>query len=77
LNIQEIIAELKSETVRLGQAIAALEGMDSRPRAPKSLPNTKISTSTNNNTSLLSSAELSAKRSEAMKKSWAARRKNA
>ena len=75
MNIQEIIAELKSEAVRLNQAIVALEGMGSRPSATKGLTNIKIAGSTNNKNGILSSAEMSAKRSEAMKKSWAARRK--
>jgi hypothetical protein len=76
LDIQEIIEELKNETRRIDQAISALQGVGFGPSTTKSHTKGKFSTSTSGISNELSADERRAKRSEAMKKSWAARRKN-
>ena len=72
MDIQEIIAELKSETHRLDQAIAALERIGSFPGATKR-SRTKIEILDSTDGQHVD--ERRSKRSEAMKKSWADRRK--
>ena len=84
MDVQEIIAELKNETARLNQAIAALEGAGSRPEITKSrtpvkaMSVTKIRhASTDKKPGKGMSAEARKRISEAMKKRWAAQRKSA
>ena len=84
MDVQEIIAELKNETARLNQAIAALEGAGSRPEITKSrTPVQAISVtkmrqaSTGKKPGKGMSAEARKRISEAMKKRWAAQRKSA
>jgi hypothetical protein len=81
LDIQEIIAELKNETERLSQAIAALEGANPRPirrmlAKPPASANTQQG-SANKSTPGGITEEKRRRMSESMKKSWAARRKKA
>jgi len=84
MDVQEIIAELKTETARLNQAIAALEGAGSRPEITKSrtpvkaMSVTKIrQVSAGKKPGKGMSAEARKRISEAMKKRWAAQRKSA
>ena len=75
------IAELKKESDRIDRAIAALEGMDSSPIAPKgrrlgrppSNPNMRTAP-TSKQTGHALTAEGRRRLSEAMKKRWAERR---
>ena len=83
MDVQEIIAELRNETARLNQAIAALEGVSSRQGTTKSRASTKPVTarmhqaSTGKTTRGGMTEEGRKRLSEAMKKRWAARRKSA
>jgi hypothetical protein len=84
MDVQEIIAELKSETARLNQAIAALEGAGSRQGTTKSRASIKMVTApkmrqaaTGKKTRGGMTEEGRKRLSEAMKKRWAARRKSA
>ena len=83
MDVQEIIAELKNETARLNQAIAALEGVGSRQgttksRTPKAMSVAKIGqASTGKKPGKGMTAEARKRISEAMKKRWAAQRKSA
>jgi hypothetical protein len=84
MDVQEIIAELKNETARLNQAIAALEGADSRQGTTKSRTPVKPMSvakirraSAGKKPGKGMSAEARKRISEAMKKRWAARRKSA
>ena len=84
MDVQEIIAELKNETERLNQAIAALEGVGSRQGTTKSRSPIKTATvanmrhvSTGKKTRGVMTEEGRRRLSEAMKKRWAARRKSA
>jgi hypothetical protein len=81
MDVQEIIAELRNETERLNQAIAALEGVGSRQGTTKSRASIKTVTavkmrqaSTGKSARKGMSAEARKRISEAMKKRWAARR---
>jgi hypothetical protein len=84
LEIQEIIAELKKESERIGRAIEALEGMDPSPIAatgrrlgrPPTNPNLRTAP-TSKQTGHGLTAEGRRRLSEAMKKRWAERRQNA
>jgi hypothetical protein len=86
MDVQEIIAELRNESERLNQAIAALEGVSSRQGTTKSRASTKPVTakpvtarmhqaSTGKKTRGGMTEEGRKRLSEAMKKRWAARRK--
>jgi len=84
MDVQEIIAELKSETARLNQAIAALEGAGSRQESTKSRTSVNAMSvakirqaSTGKKPGKGMSAEARKRISEAMKKRWAAQRKSA
>ena len=84
MDVQKIIAELRSETERLNQAIAALEGVSSRQGTTKSRAPIKTVTavkkrqaSTGKKTRGGMTEEGRKRLSEAMKKRWAARRKSA
>ena len=84
MDVQEIIAELKNETARLNQAIAALEGVGSRQGTTKSRTPVKAMSvakvrqaSTGKKPGKGMSAEARKRISEAMKKRWAAQRKSA
>ena len=84
MDVQEIIAELRNETERLNQAIAALEGVSSRQGTANNRASIKTVTavkmrqaSTGKKTGEGMSAEARKRISEAMKKRWAAQRKSA
>jgi hypothetical protein len=84
MDVQEIIVELKNETARLNQAIAALEGAGSRQEITKSRTPVKAmgvakrrQASTGKKPGKGMSAEARKRISEAMKKRWAAQRKPA
>jgi hypothetical protein len=84
MDVQEIIAELKNETERLNQAIAALEGVSSRQGTTKSRASMKTVTAvkmrqapTGKKTRGGLTEEGRKRLSEAMKKRWPARRKSA
>jgi hypothetical protein len=84
MDVQGIIAELRNETERLNQAIAALEGMSSGQGAPKGRASIKTVTavkmrqsSTGKKTRGGMTEEGRKRVSEAMKKRWATRRKSA
>jgi hypothetical protein len=84
MNVQEIIAELRTETERLNQAIAALEGVSSGQGTTKSRASIKTVTavkmrqsSTGKKTRGGMTEEGRKRLSEAMKKRWATRRKSA
>ena len=84
MDVQEIIAELRNETARLNQAIAALEGAGSRQEITKSRTPVKAMSvakirqaSTGKKPGKGMSAEARKRISEAMKKRWAAQRKSA
>jgi hypothetical protein len=84
MGVQEIIAELRNETERLNQAIAALEGVSSRQGTTKNRASVKTVTavkmrqaSTGKKTRRGMTEEGRKRLSEAMKKRWAARRKSA
>jgi hypothetical protein len=84
MDVQEIIAELRTETKRLNQAIAALEGVGSRQGTTNSRASIKTVTavkmrqaSKGKKARKVMSAEARKRISEAMKKRWAAQRKSA
>jgi len=84
MDVQEIIAELRNESERLNQAIAALEGASSKQettkgRVPvKTVTAVKVSQVPTGKKTRGGMTEEGRKRlSEAMKKRWAARRKSA
>jgi exonuclease VII small subunit len=84
MDVQEIIAELKNETARLNQAIAALEDAGSRSEITKSRTSVKAMSvakirqaSAGKKPGKGMSAEARKRISEAMKKRWAAQRKSA
>jgi hypothetical protein len=84
VDVQEIIAELRNETERLDQAIAALEGVSSRQGTTKSRASIKTvravkmrQASAGKKAHKGMSAEARKRISEAMKKRWAAQRKSA
>jgi hypothetical protein len=84
MDVQEIIAELKNETERLNQAIAALEGVGSRQGTAKSLTPIKTMSGAKTRQAYTGkkagkgmSAEARKRISEAMKKRWATQRKSA
>jgi hypothetical protein len=84
MELQEIIAELKNETERLNEAIAALEGIGSKQSATKNRTSITAAiganmrqSSTGKKTRGRMTAEGRKRLSEAMKKRWAARRKSA
>ena len=81
MDVQEIIAELRNETERLNQVIAALEGVGSRQGTTKSRTSTKTApvakmrqSSAGEKTRKGMTEEARKRISEAMKKRWAARR---
>jgi Spy/CpxP family protein refolding chaperone len=76
LDIQEIVAEFKSEAERLDRAIAALEETDSPSGASKSRALSKPVASVNKTRGPLT-PEGRKRLSESMKKRWAERRKKA
>jgi hypothetical protein len=81
MDVQEIVAELKTERERLNQAIATLEHLGSGQETAKS--RTPKTTTVGNmwqagkSTRGRMTAEGRKRLSEAMKKRWAARRKSA
>jgi hypothetical protein len=75
LDIKEVIAELRNETVRLDQAIAALERLDSYPELSKSPTVRKLLAPAGKQTGRRLTAEGRKRLSESMKKRWAERRK--
>jgi hypothetical protein len=84
MDVQEIIAQLRTETERLNQAIAALEGVSSGQGTTKSRASTKTvtavkmrQTSPGKKAGGGMSPEARKRISEAMKKRWAAQRKSA
>ena len=84
MDVQEIIAELRNETERLNQAIAALEGVSSRQGTTKSRAPIKTVTAvkmrqvpTGKKTGGGLTEEGRKRLSAAMKKRWAVRRKSA
>jgi hypothetical protein len=83
LDTEKIVADLKNERNRLDRAIAALEETDFRPSPSKSRALTKpwaaseMQASTNPKAADRLTEERRKRRSEAMKKSWAERRKQA
>jgi hypothetical protein len=84
MDVQEIIAELRNETERLNQAIAALEGVssgqgDTKGRASiKTVTAVKMRQTSPGKKTRGGMTEEGRKRvSEAMKKRWATRRKSA
>jgi hypothetical protein len=83
LDTEKIVADLKTERDRLDRAIAALEETNFRPSPSKSRPLTKPLTASKTQASTNPKAvdrlteERRRRRSEAMKKSWAERRKKA
>ena len=84
MEVQEIIAELRNETERLNKAIAALEDIRTKQRAPKNQTPIKAAIGANIRPSSMGkptrgrlTAEGRKRLSEAMKKRWAARRKSA
>jgi hypothetical protein len=84
MEVQEIIAELKNETKRLNEAIAALEGLGSRQSTTKNHKSIASANGANIRPSSMGkqtrgrlTAEGRKRLSEAMKKRWAARRKSA
>jgi hypothetical protein len=84
MDVHEIIAELKNETARLNQAIAALEGVSSRQGTTKGRASIKTVTavkmrqsSTGKKTRGGMTEEGRKRVAEAMKKRWATRRKSA
>jgi hypothetical protein len=84
MDVQEIIAELRNESERLNQAIAALEGVGSRQGTTKTWASLKTVTavkmrqaSTGKKIRGGMTEEGRKRLSEAMKKRWAARRKSA
>ena len=84
MEVQEIIAELKNETKRLNEAIAALERLGSRQSTTKNHTSIAAANGANIRPSSMGkqtrgrlTAEGRKRLSEAMKKRWAARRKSA
>jgi hypothetical protein len=84
MEVQEIIAELKNETKRLNEAIAALEGLGSRQSATTNHTSIAAANGANMRQSSMGkqtrgrlTAEGRKRLAEAMKKRWAARRKSA
>ena len=82
MDVQEIIAELKTERERLNQAIATLEDLGSGQETVKSRTPVKTAPVDNmlqagKRTRGGMTAEGRKRLSEAMKKHWAARRKSA
>jgi hypothetical protein len=82
MDVQEIVAELKTERERLDQAIAILEDLGSGQETAKSRTLTKTATVGNIRQAGKRArggmtAEGRKRLSEAMKKRWAARRKSA
>jgi hypothetical protein len=77
LDIQEIVAELKSEVERLDRAIAALGETDSPSRASKNRALGKPVASVNKKIRGPLTPEGRKRLSESMKKRWAERRKKA
>jgi hypothetical protein len=82
MDVQEIVAELKTERDRLTQAIAILEGLGSGQETAKSRTLTKTATVGNmrqagKSTRGRMTPEGRKRLSEAMKTRWAARRKSA
>jgi hypothetical protein len=81
MDVQEIVAELKTERERLNQAIATLEDLDSEQETANS--RTPKTTTVGNmrpagkSTRGRMTPEGRKRLSEAMKKRWAARRKSA
>jgi hypothetical protein len=81
MDVQEIVAELKTERERLDQAIAILEDLGSGQETAKSRTLTKTATVGNmwqagKSTRGRMTPEGRKRLSEAMKKRWAARRKS-
>jgi hypothetical protein len=84
MEVKDIITELRNETARLNKAIAALEDIHTKHRAPKNQMSAKATTGANIRASSMGkqtrgrlTAEGRKRLSEAMKKRWAARRKSA
>jgi hypothetical protein len=75
LDIQKIVADLKKEREQLDRAIAALERIDSGPTTSEGRALTKQLASANTKTRARFTVEGRKRLSEAMKRSWAERRK--